>query len=282
MLPRLWVMAIPFLSYPAFPSVKVVAHSDVEYVRYGDTRLLLDAAVPRTPEPPPAVIVVHGGGWVRGDRRVEVAPLLQPLTDAGFAWFSIDYRLMNDFAQFGNGVEDVAAAIRYVKSHAAQYRIDPERIALVGESAGGQLAAMAALSPAPDLRVQAFVGIYTPMDLAALAKDSKMVPQWIRDNVRGTPWEGLILARLKQLSPIEHVRAGMPPMLLIHGTADPAVPFTQSQKMCVKVQYVGGACEVFAVDGAGHGVRWWESSPRQSATYKQRMVAWLGARLRGY
>lgn len=280
MRPWLWVMALPLLSYPAFSSVEVVEHREVEYVRHGETRLLLDAAVPQTPEPPPAVIVVHGGGWVRGDRRTEVAPLLPPLTEAGFAWFSIDYRLMTDFAQFGNAIEDVAAAIRYVKSHASRYRIDPQRIALVGESAGGQLAAMAALSPAADLRVQAFVGFYTPMDLAALAKDSKMVPQWIRDNVRGKPWEGLILSRLRQLSPVEHTKSGMPPMLLIHGTADSLVPFSQSRLMCARTQKVGSTCEVFPVEGAGHGVRWWESSPSISTAYKRRMVDWLDARLR--
>src|SRR5438270_8979650 len=115
---------------------KTTMRRDIEYARSGDVRLALDSAIPETPGPHPAVIVVHGGAWVRGDRRTDVAPLLQPLSDAGFAWFSISYRLMSDITQFGTAVEDVEAAIRFVKSHAAEYRIDPDRIALVGESAG--------------------------------------------------------------------------------------------------------------------------------------------------
>jgi alpha-L-fucosidase 2 len=256
----------------------VVEHRDVEYVRYGDARLALDAAIPQTSGLAPAVIVVHGGGWVRGDRRVDVAPLLDPLSEAGFAWFSISYRLMNNDAQFGAAIDDVAAAIRFVKAHAAEYHVDPNRIALVGESAGGQLAAMAALRDDSALRVRAVVGLYAPTDLESLARKSQMVPQWIRDNVRGTPWEGLILASLKQLSPIEHVHRGMPPLLLIHGTADTLVPFEQSRAMCERVKAVGGSCELYPVDGAGHGIRWWESTAHAKG-YKREMVRWLKEQL---
>jgi acetyl esterase len=252
-------------------------HRDIEYARSGDVRLALDSAIPETAGPHPAVIVVHGGGWVRGDRRTEVAPLLQPLSDAGIAWFSISYRLMTDVSQFGAAVDDVEAAIRFVKSHGAEYRVDPNRIALVGESAGGQLAAMAALSDAPELRVRGVVALYTPTDLVSLAKNSAMVPQWIRENIQGTPWEPLLVARLKQLSPIEHVRRGMPPFLLIHGTADPLVPFDQSRAMCERMKTAGASCELFPVEGAGHGVRWWSASI--SEPYRREMVRWLKERL---
>jgi acetyl esterase len=245
----------------------------------GDTRLALDAAIPKTAEQCPAVIVVHGGGWVRGDRALDVAPLLEPLSYAGFAWFSISYRLMNDFMQFGAGVADVQSAIRFVKTHAAEYRIDPNRIALVGESAGGQLAAMAALSDDPTTRVKAVVALYAPTDLAGIARTSKQVPQWIRDNLNGTPLEGMILARLRQLSPIEHVRRDMPPFLLIHGTADTLVPFEQSRAMCDRMKSAGASCELYPVGGAGHGVRWWEGSAALSKPYKREMVRWLKERL---
>src|ERR1051325_9935835 len=184
---RLWASAILVASCagaaPAGPHITMFR--DIEYARYGDQTLAFDAAIPDSGAPTPAVIVVHGGGWVRGDKRVDVEPLLAPLSDAGFAWFSIDYRLVNDITQFGAGIDDVKAAIRFVRAHAAQYRIDPDRIALVGESAGGQLAAMAALDRAPDLRVRGVVGFYSPTDLVSLAKNSRQVPQWIRDNVQG-------------------------------------------------------------------------------------------------
>jgi alpha-L-fucosidase 2 len=252
---------------------------DIEYSRAGGLRLGLDASIPKGAGSRPAVIVVHGGGWVRGDRRIEVEPILQPLSDAGLAWFSISYRLMGDVTQFGNAVADVEAAIRFVKAHATEYGIDSDRIALVGESAGGQLAAMAALAGPPDIAVKAVVAIYTPTDLVALATNSKALPQWIRENVRGTPWEGLILARLKQLSPIEYVRRDMPPFLLIHGTADQLVPFEQSRKMYERMRAVGASCELFPVAGAGHGIRWWESSGTMATAYKREMVRWLKERL---
>src|SRR5690348_11366290 len=130
MFPRFWAMSLLASSIVSAAPPKIVSHEDVEFFRQGETRLALDAAVPQTPEPCPAIIVVHGGGWVRGDRRIDVQPLLNPLLDAGFAWFSISYRLMNDVTQFGAAVEDVEAAIRFVRDHAAEYRIDPDRIAL--------------------------------------------------------------------------------------------------------------------------------------------------------
>src|SRR3954453_474596 len=187
-----WVVPLSCLCAASVSAAGVnVVRRDIEYSRPGDVRLALDAGIPQTGGSCPAVIVVHGGGWVRGDREVDVAPLLQPLSDAGFAWFSISYRLMNDIAQFGAGVEDVEAAIRFVKAHAAEYRIDPNRIALVGESAGGQLAARAALSEEPATRVKAVVALYAPTDLAGIARTSQQVPQWIRDNLKGTPFEGI-------------------------------------------------------------------------------------------
>jgi alpha-L-fucosidase 2 len=215
---------------------------------------------------------------VRGNRTTDVAPLFKPLTNAGIAWFSISYRFSTDFAQLGAAVNDVESAIRFVKSHAAEYRVDANRIALVGESAGGHLAALAALSTAPDLRVRGVVALYAPTDLVALAEKSRFVPQWIRASVHGTAWESFILARLKQLSPIDQVRRDMPPFLLIHGMLDNLVPFEQSQAMCAKMNAAGASCELFPVRGTGHGIRFWEESEAVSGPYKREMVRWLKAR----
>src|SRR5271163_4665227 len=73
---------------------------DVEYARPGGLSLRLDAVIPEGPGPFPAAVIVHGGGWVRGDRRIDVAPLFQPLEDAGIAWFSISYRLATNVLDF--------------------------------------------------------------------------------------------------------------------------------------------------------------------------------------
>jgi alpha-L-fucosidase 2 len=246
---------------------------NIEYGRAGGVDLLMDAYIPKTPTPHPGVILVHGGGWVGGDRHSNVQPLFRPLEDAGFAWFSISYRLAREATQIGVAIEDVEQAVRYVREHAAEFDVDPDRIALVGESAGAQLASMAALSPASG--VKAVVAFYSPSDLVSL--ESHFIPDSIRRRIQGTPWEALVLAGLEQLSPINHVRAGMPPFLLIHGTSDPLVPYDQSERMCAAIRKAGGECELYAVKGGGHGVRWWDSL--HLTAYKKVMVTWLEKQL---
>jgi len=110
----------------------------IQYAAPNGYRLLLDAHVPPGTGPFGAAIVVHGGGFDKGNRETYVRPVLDVLTNAGFAWFSIDYRLAPE-AHFAQSSADVATAIRWVKAHAAEYRIDTSKIALVGESAGGLL-----------------------------------------------------------------------------------------------------------------------------------------------
>jgi alpha-L-fucosidase 2 len=252
---------------------------DVEYGRAGEVSLRLDAWLPRTRERAAAVIIVHGGAWVTGDRRASVEPLFAPLEEAQIAWFSISYRLATKITQFGVAIDDVLTAVQFVRSHADEYGIDPNRIALIGESAGGQLAAMAALRLNQGEQVQAVVALYAPTDLVALAKDSTYIPGSIRDSVRGTPFEGLLLAGLALLSPIDQVRSGMPPFLLIHGTDDALVPYAQSTAMCERMRAAGDHCDLFPVPGGGHGLRWWEAYPRLAQPYKRKMVEWLKTQL---
>src|SRR6185369_1106437 len=159
---------------------------DVEYAQVDGVSLRFDASLPVGNHLSPAAIIVHGGAWVRGNRRTDVAPLFQPISDAGFAWFSISYRLATDPLQVGIATSDVEAAIRFIKRHAAEYRIDPGRIVLIGESAGGQLASMAALGNAPGTGVKAVVAFYTPTDLVSMARTSELIPQTIRMQLNGT------------------------------------------------------------------------------------------------
>jgi len=247
---------------------------NVQYGGSSDAPLMLDAAIPAGEGPFPVAIIVHGGAWVSGNRKTNVQPLFRPLAEAGFARFSIDYTLVRDISQLGAGVHDVERAIVFVKSHAAQYHVDPNRIVLIGESAGGQLAAMAALSGEPGTRVQAVVAMYAPTDLAALAKSSTYIPPSYRKAIAGTPFEGLILAGLAELSPINRVSRNMPPFLFIHGTSDALVPFQQSVNMCDRMKAVGAQCEVYPVQGGGHGMLWWQSAGVGSG-YRKAMINWL-------
>ena len=243
-----------------------------EYSHPGGQSLLFDAQIPEGDGPFPAAILIHGGGWVRGDRRTEMAPLFEPLSSAGIAWFSIDYRLATDPVSFGVAVRDVEAAVRFISANAADYRVDPTRIALIGESAGGHLAAMAALNS--DLPIKTVVALYAPTDLASLVRNVGLMPDAVRANISSGFWGNIIMARLSQLSPIEHLRRDMPPFLLIHGTNDPLVPIHQSREMCARMKALGNTCEVYPVEGAGHGMRYWHST-----AYQQEIIRWLNSRL---
>lgn len=254
---------------------------DVEYGRGGSVSLLLDAHIPDGPGPFPAAILVHGGAWVTGSKTNNVQLLFKPLSNAGIAWFSVSYRLAADVArnpivaatQLGAAESDIRRAVAFVKEHATEYRVNPNKIALIGESAGGQLAAMAALKPDEEGAVQGVVAFYTPTDLADLMRTSSYIPDGVRDAVKGTVVESLLMAGLTQLSPSNWVSAASPPFLLIHGTDDDIVPIAQSERFCEKLRAASVGCELYPVKGGGHGIRAWE---RQRLTdYKPAMIQWL-------
>lgn len=264
--------------------------SGIEYGRAGGDPLLLDARIPEGAGPFPAAIIVHGGGWVGGDRLYSVQPLFQPLADASIATFSISYRLAGDLVSgkgirnnpaalltLGTAVDDVRQAIAFIKAHASEYHIDPTRIALVGESAGAHLAAMAALRPGDTGGVQAVVCFYGPSDLLMLARTSPQIPDSLRNAIKGSPWETLLTAGLRELSPVTWVHKDAPPFLLIHGTDDTLVPYAQSVELCNRLHSVGSACRIYPVRGGNHGIRWWES--RHLTAYKEVLVDWLQSQL---
>ena len=111
---------------------------DVEFAHPEGKALLLDLHIPDGTGPFPAAILVHGGGFDGGHRDTNVKPLFDVLSGAGFAWFTIDYRLAPE-AHFPQAMADVNNAIEWVKKNAAKYHVDAEKIALIGESAGGFL-----------------------------------------------------------------------------------------------------------------------------------------------
>jgi len=253
----------------------------IEYGQAGKVALRLDAHIPDGRGPFAAAIVVHGGAWVAGDRINSVRPLLDPLSDAGIAWFSISYRLAADVArnpigaamQMGTAESDVRRAVAYVKEHASEYRVNPNKIVLIGESAGGQLAAMAALRPDADGAVQGVVAFYTPSDLATLVRTSSFIPDNVRDAVKGTMFDSILMAGLTEFSPINAVSAASPPFLLIHGTDDNVVPFAQSERFCDKLRESNVGCEIYPVKGGAHGIRSWEYA--KLTDYKRPMVRWI-------
>ncbi len=134
------------------------------YARVGRESLRLDVCVPSGKGPFPAALLVHGGGWIGGDRTQAANALVRPLTDAGIAWIAVGYRLAPQH-RYPAQVEDVEAAIRWTKANGARFGIDAKRLALVGESAGGHLVAAAAVRAKDDTRVAAVVPFFAPVDL---------------------------------------------------------------------------------------------------------------------
>lgn len=245
--------------------------------------LLLDVSVPDGPGPFPVAILVHGGGWSRGDKHAvppgdsaDIAPWFAPLTAAKFTWFSINYRLAPAHP-WPAGFADVQSAIRWVKAHAAEFKGDPARLALIGHSSGGHYACLAGTLADDSVRVQAVVG-FAPVtnheqDLPGRGGLSPSLQQLLNRPKAVTPES---LGLLREISPLNHVRPGLPPFLLVHGTADKTVPFQQSLDFQARLQANGVPCDLLAIPGAPHGLDSWA---KFLPGYQARWIAWLQAAL---
>jgi pectinesterase len=257
---------------PVFVPANATLKSDIEYGEAGGEKLFLDACIPQGDGPFPVALMVHGGGWSGGDKERDHVPILESLTDAKFTWFSINYRLAPKH-RWPACLDDVETAIRWVKAHVAEYKGDPHRIVLMGYSAGGHLAFQAIVTGKDDLRVQAMVGFAPPTDHVA---DSERrgglspsmsalldLPKALDDHSR---------TALREISPINFIKPGLPPFLLIHGTADRSVSYEQSVNFQAKLKEAGVPCELITIEGAPHRLIEWD---KLDPSYREKMIAWL-------
>lgn len=230
---------------------------DIEFVRHDGFRpLTADLHLPSDRgRPSPVVVFVHGGGWLRGSRRIfcpgfSEAETFGAVVARGRAVLSIDYRLSGE-AAFPAPLHDVIAAIDWVcEDGAARYGLDAERIALWGESAGGHLAALAALRP--DSPVQAVIDWYGPSDLALLLADADEHREPMREQaLLGGPG-AYSDDDAHAASPRFAARPDAPPFLLAHGTADDLVPAVHSELLAQALTDAGAHVELQLVTDAGH------------------------------
>jgi|SRR5215469_10486713 len=247
--------------------------NNVLYRTIDGVQLTLDAHVPDEAGPFPAAILVHGGGWVAGDKQQYINYLFKPLSDAGFAWFSINYRLAPRF-RFPADADDVEAAIRWVTEHAPTYHVDTRRIALIGESAGGHLVSYVGAKQSPGARIVAVVSMYGIHDFIAASLEWKPIPTEILQLFGIVAVDAGTAPMLIRASPVMYVHKTMPPFLLIHGSKDEDVPYSQSVEMCKKMRLVGASCDLIAIEGAPHGMDHWEPHP-EFLWYKKALVDWL-------
>lgn len=224
--------------------------ADQVYAQYGARCLRLDAYLPAG-ERLPVVIFVHGGGWKAGYRS-EFVPMALRLTQHGYAAVTLSYRLSGE-APYPAAVQDVQAAVRWVREHAAQLHIDPQRIALAGGSAGGQIAALAGVTAPPGAEVRAVINIDGLSDFTTeLALKYEDDPNK-RPSAAGAWFGGRYAeqpARWREASPIQYVRAGMPAFLFI-GSAQPRFSAGR-EAMRAKMTAAGVASDQLILPGTPH------------------------------
>ena len=229
--------------------------------------LTLDAFVPPSTRPRPAVVIVHGGGWEAGDKVTYVTPLFEPLAKAGVAWFSIDYRLTPDHTH-EDQLEDVRQAIRFVRSEHARFNVDPSRIFLLGESASGQMAAQIASEDRTLAGIISFYGVY---DFPSMVSDASPRSLLVRLFRRRT-LDDESRAVLRKYSPLYSAHKSMPPFLLVNGTGERL--WAQAQMFAERLRELGVRHEVIALEDAPHGLENWEGHPEWLG-YKRQLVDWI-------
>jgi len=269
---RFTLLAAFFLmGFAAIPAVGPT-QKDIVYGHAGNTPLLLDAVIPDGTGPFPILIAFHGGGWSSGTREGDISAVFPPLTKAGYLIFTVEYRLAPAF-RWPACFDDVRTSIRWVKAHAADYGGDPDRVALIGYSAGAHLVTLAYVEAKPDTTVQAVVALAAPSDLEIdLAIRGGLSPSL--QNLLDRPHVLTPQARqqLHDMSPVNHVRPGLPPILLLHGTADKSVLYQSSLNFQAALQKNHDACDLITLTGAPHAIAKW---PQFDPTYAQQIVAWL-------
>lgn len=256
---------------------------DIPYAAQSPSQIL-DIWYPNeeSAEPYPVIVHFHGGGFSRGGHREDsVEPMLRGV-DRGYVVVSVEYRKSGE-ARFPAMLYDAKAAIRFLKANAEEYRLDADRISLWGPSAGGWIAAMAALmagNPAfedlsmgnagYDSRVAAVVdwcgpcGGFLDMDAAYRREGTKGEQEHDAPDSPESEFMGAPLPHIPELvrlaSPYVYVNPGMPPFIIVHGTADRIVPVAQSVRLADEIRRVAGEDKVelhIEQDVPHHGRVWW-------------------------
>jgi acetyl esterase/lipase len=264
-------------------TVRVVVEKDVIYGKGESEALRLDLARPEQPEGLlPAIVYIHGGGWLRGSRS-DYWLDIQDAATRGYVAVTIDYRLTDPDKSgkakypFPAQIEDCKCAVRWLRANAARYHIDPARIGATGSSAGGHLSLLLGAAGAikkfegtgghPDQssKVQAVVNYYGPTDLIKMYGYNKDVDAMMATLCGGQPQ--VRAEEFRAASPVTYVSKETCPILTIHGTKDGAVPVEQAREMDAALHKAGVSCALLVLDGEGHGFEGLASERAKAATF---------------
>jgi acetyl esterase/lipase len=232
--------------------------NNVTYLTASNWEAKLDVYTPRAAGPHPTLLHIHGGGWVGGSRESVILRAM-PFLEMGFAVVNVSYRL-GQVAQAPAAVEDCLCALRWIVRNAKEYSFDISRIVVSGYSAGGHLALTTGMVPASagmdrqcpgteELKVAAIVNWYGITDVADLLDGANMRPyavQWL-----GSRADRVEVAR--RVSPLAYVRAGLPPIMTIHGDADPTVPYAHATQLRDALKKAGVTTELVTIPNGRHG-----------------------------
>lgn len=246
---------------------------DLVYVPDGDNAQRLDLYLPvATPEHPlPLIVHIHGGGWSGGSKFP--CPLLH-LVGRGYALASVEYRFSQK-AKFPAQIQDCQAALRWLRANSAKYHLNPEKVGVVGGSAGGHLSALVGMAGGkqafPEIgghedvsdQVTCVCNIYGPANFATVmqqADEDVNVRNVFPFNKPGDPYSALIGASLNSdrdktnaVSPVHYASRDNPPMLILHGTHDALVPYAQSVELANTLKAQGVEVWLQTLPGSGHG-----------------------------
>lgn len=238
---------------------QITVHKNLVYKEIDSLKLALDIyQPPNIKKSRPAIIFIHGGSWNWGKRSDYLVYLLD-FAKRGWITATVTYRLRKQ-AKFPAAVEDVNCAVKWIKTHAAEYKIDAENIAIVGGSAGAHLAMLTAFT-ADSLQfstdcenrgsatVRALVDIYGPVDLTVdYAISNKNVQKFLGGTFTDIP------AIYATASPINYLHKNIPPTLILHGSIDKLVPIEQSELLTARLQSLGVPVEFYPLPGWPHAM----------------------------
>jgi len=240
--------------------------TDIAYAPAGPEpggRRLLDLYLPAGEGPWPVAVWIHGSGWTADNGRTGADRIAAELGPRGFAVAGVAIR-SSDHAHFPDQADDIRAAVDHLRENADRYRIDPDRIATLGESSGGWAAAMAGLTEGRDEHVKAVVAIYPPTDLLRFDEQLTAAGWPIPGDTANSPKARMLGGPLRErpdtaalASPVTHVGPTSPAFMILHGLRDWIVPFGQSELLYRALADAGRDAHLITLPYAEHG-QWWE------------------------
>jgi acetyl esterase/lipase len=270
---------------------------DVEYGKAGSFVLKMDVFQPNatSDKPRPAILSIHGGGWTGGTKDEGHRFLQGSAVSGKYACFTIDYRLTGrDKVTWPAAIHDCKAAVRYLRANAKQLNIDPERIGVVGHSAGGHLTAMLATtgdvkelegdsgSPGVSSRITcgiAMAGVYDFTAYVFEFKRDKTRTPWISplevDSAEYRLFGGPLDQKkdvMKMASPVTHASKDDAPLLIGHGSEDAVAPFDQAKPMYEAMKAAGATAYYAPVMGSGHPVAGSEFAGRRTDFFRKYLL----------